>query len=261
MPKTIVVKVGGSTWESRPDGRPSGRDAGLEDIIALQGEGGRVVVVHGGGDVLSRWLGVHGVESRFVDGLRFTGEDALPVAVAVLAGLVNKELVAGINAAGGNAVGLSGADGGWLVARRRTKLGFVGDVERVDPSLLLTLLDRGYMPVVSSIGVASSGAQLLNINADAVAGEVAIALKADALAFLSDVAGVLDREGKTIERLSAGEVESLVADGTITRGMLPKVEACVRASAAGCESLIIDGRQQGALRSALAGQVAGTRVG
>jgi acetylglutamate kinase len=253
LSKTIVVKVGGSTWESR--------DATLDDIVALQREGQRLVVVHGGGDMLSRWLDVHGVESRFVDGLRFTGEDALPVAVAVLAGLVNKQLVAGINAIGGKAVGLSGADGACISARRRPELGFVGEVERVDAALPALLLDRGYMPVIAPIGVESGGTQLLNINADSVAGEIAVALKADVLAFLTDVPGVLDVDGRTLERLSAADIESLVRAGTISRGMLPKVEACVKAAAAGCAALIIDGRQQGALRSALQGQVAGTQVG
>ena len=253
LSETIVVKVGGSTWDSR--------DAALDDIVALQREEQRVVVVHGGGDMLSRWLDVHGVESRFVEGLRFTGEDALPVAVAVLAGLVNKQLVAGINAIGGKAVGLSGADGACISARRRAELGFVGEVERVDASLLATLLDGGYIPVIAPIGIERDGPQLLNINADTVAGEVAIALDADVLAFLSDVPGVLDSDGRTLERLSVADVESLVAAGTITRGMLPKVEACVKAAAAGCAALIMDGRQPGALRSALEGQVAGTRVG
>ena len=256
--KTIVVKVGGSTWDSR--------DAALDDIVALQREGNRIVVVHGGGDLVSRWLEVHGVESRFVDGLRATSEDALPVAVAVLAGLVNKQLVAGINAIGGKAVGLSGADGACIVARRRPELGFVGEIERVDAALLASLLDGGYMPVIAPIGVEGlpagrHGAQLLNINADTVAGEIAIALKADLLAFLTDVPGVLDINGKTLERLSASEFESLVRDGTISRGMLPKVEACLKAAAAGCTALIVDGREAKALRSALEGQVAGTRVG
>ena len=251
MAKTLVVKVGGSTWESR--------DAALDDIVALQREGHRVAVVHGGGDLVSRWLEVHGVESRFVGGLRATGEDALPVVVAVLAGLVNKQLVAGINALGGRAVGLCGADGVCVTARRRPELGFVGDVESVDAALLTSLLDGGYTPVIAPIGV--EGGQLLNINADTVAGEVAVALKADLLAFLTDVPGVLDGEGKMLERLSASQVESLVGDGTISRGMLPKVEACLKVSETGCMALIVDGRQGQALRSALEGRVAGTRVG
>jgi acetylglutamate kinase len=251
LARTIVVKVGGSTWESR--------DAALDDIVALQREGHGVVVVHGGGDLVSRWLEVHGVESRFVNGLRATGEDALPIVVAVLAGLVNKQLVAGINAIGGLAAGLSGVDGSCITARRRPELGFVGDVESVDGRLLSLLLDGGWMPVIASIGVENG--QLLNINADTVAGEVAIALKADLLAFLTDVPGVLDGKGNTLERLSKSHVESLVSDGTISRGMLPKVEACLKARAAGCTALIVDGRRAGALHSAREGRVAGTQVG
>jgi len=251
LSKTIVVKIGGSTWDSR--------DAALDDIVALQREGHRIAVVHGGGEMVSRWLAAQGVESRFVDGVRETGEDALPVAVAVLAGLVNKQLVAGINALGGRAAGLSGADGACIVARRRPELGFVGEIERVDAALLTSLLDGGYMPVIAPIGV--EGAQLLNINADTVAGEVAVALKADLLAFLTDVAGVLDSEGRTLERLSAPDVKSLTRNGTISRGMLPKVEACLKASAAGCAALIVDGRREGALRAALEGRIAGTRIG
>lgn len=251
MSKIVVVKVGGSTWDSR--------DAALGDIVALQREGHRVAVVHGGGEMVSRWLAVHGVESRFVDGVRETGGDALPVAVAVLAGLVNKQLVAGINAIGGRAAGLSGADGACIVARRRPDLGFVGEIEHVDAALLMSLLDSGYMPVIAPIGV--EGGQLLNINADTVAGEVAVALKSDLLAFLTDVAGVLDAGGKTVERLSASDVEPLVRDGTISRGMLPKVDACLKAGAHGCAGLIMDGRREGALRSALEGRIVGTRVG
>lgn len=209
--------------------------------------------------MVSRWLAVHGVESRFVDGVRETGEDALPVAVAVLAGLVNKQLVAGISATGGRAAGLSGADGACIVARRRPELGFVGEIERVDAALITSLLDGGYVPVLAPIGV--EGAQLLNINADTVAGEVAVALRADLLAFLTDVAGVLGAGGETLERLSASDVEPLTRDGTISRGMLPKVQACLKASAGGCVALIVDGRRQGALRSALEGRIAGTRVG
>ena len=252
LSKTIVVKVGGSTWESR--------DAALDDIVALQREGQRVVVVHGGGDLISRWLGIHGVESRFVNGLRFTGEDAMPIVVAVLAGLVNKQLVAGVNALGGRAVGLSGADGGCIRGKRRPELGLVGDIEGVDGGLLRSLLDSGYMPVIAPIGVESGGAQLLNINADTVAGEVAAALKADYLAFLTNVPGVLDADGKTMARLSAPQIESLARDGTISRGMLPKVEACLKASAAGCLALVIDGRQARGLRDALEGRISGTRV-
>ena len=256
MAQTIVVKIGGSTWDSR--------DAALDDIVALQREGQRVVVVHGGGDMISRWLEIHGVESHFRNGLRVTDEAAMPIVTAVLAGLVNKQLVAGINAAGGRAVGLSGADAVCVSARRLPDLGFVGEVDSVRSDLLSTLLDGGYMPVVAPIALEAAGdgfaPQLLNINADTVAGDIAAALNAGLLAFLTNVPGVLDGDGMTVEQLSAAQIESMVKDGTISRGMLPKVEACLKASTAGCMSLIIDGRQAQGLRDALAGRINGTRI-
>ena len=256
MAKTIVVKVGGSTWESR--------DAALDDLISLQREGYQLVVTHGGGDLVSRWLEIHGMESKFVGGLRVTDGEALPVVVAVLAGLVNKDLVAGINAQGGRAVGLSGADGGMIRARRRPELGFVGDIEGVNAELLRSLLEGGYMPVVAPVGINSGGealpSQLLNINADTVAGEIALALAADFLVFLTDVPGITDAQGQVVERLSAEEARALTDAGTIKGGMLPKVDACLRA-ASRTTALIVDGRWAHALQAALEGQVAGTRVG
>jgi acetylglutamate kinase len=257
LAKTIVVKVGGSTWESR--------DAAVDDLISLQREGHKLVAAHGGGDLVSRWLEIHGMESKFVGGLRVTDRDTLPVVVAVLAGLVNKELVAGINAQGGRAVGLSGADGGLIRARRRPELGFVGDIEGVDAGLLRSLLEDGYMPVVAPVGMNSGvealPSQLLNINADTAAGEIALALAADLLVFLTDVPGVVDAQGQVVERLSAEEARALTEAGTIKGGMLPKVEACVRAASSGTTALIVDGRWARSLRAAVEGQIAGTRVG
>jgi acetylglutamate kinase len=257
LAKTIVVKVGGSTWESR--------DAAVDDLISLQREGHKLVAAHGGGDLVSRWLEIHGMESKFVGGLRVTDGEALPVVVAVLAGLVNKELVAGINAQGGRAVGLSGADGGLIRARRRPELGFVGDIEGVDAGLLRSLLEDGYMPVVAPVGMNSGvealPSQLLNINADTAAGEIALALAADLLVFLTDVPGVVDAQGQVVERLSAEEARALTEAGTIKGGMLPKVEACLRAASSRTTALIVDGRWARSLRAAVEGQIAGTRVG
>jgi len=253
----IVVKVGGSTWDSR--------DAALDDLVSLQREGYQLVVAHGGGDLVSRWLEIHGMESKFVGGLRVTDGEALPVVVAVLAGLVNKELVAGINAQGGRAVGLSGADGGLIRARRRPDLGFVGDVEGINADLLRSLLEDGYMPVVAPIGINSGDealpSQLLNINADTVAGEIALALASDFLVFLTDVPGIMDARGQVMGRLSAQEAQALTEAGTIGGGMLPKVEACLRAAASHTTALIVDGRWAHALQAALKGQIAGTSVG
>ncbi|HEU5321046.1 MAG TPA: acetylglutamate kinase, partial [Methylomirabilota bacterium] len=187
------------------------------------------------------------------------------VAVAVLAGLVNKRLVASLTAAGGRAAGLSGADGGLLKARRFDEaLGFVGEVAGVDTRPLLDLLEDGFVPVVAPIaiewrGEAPSG-QLLNVNADTVAGAVAAALSARWLVFLTDVPGIRDGGGETLRALSPPRAEELRAAGVIEGGMIPKVEACLQAAAAGCRSVIADGRRAGALLEAIEGKT-GTVVG
>jgi acetylglutamate kinase len=247
----IVVKIGGSTLGSH--------DTTLEDVALLHREGRHIVVVHGGGDLVSRWLQAHGVEARFLDGLRVTEADALEVVVAVLAGLVNKRLVARLNALGARAVGLSGADGALLRARRaRPELGFVGEITGVERTLLQALLEGGWLPVIASVALQDeSGAangQLLNVNADTVAGEIARHLEAGALVFLTDVAGVLDGQGRLMKRLSASEARALVAKGTIAGGMIPKIEAALVADAGGTRTVVLDGRQPHALRSALAGR-------
>jgi acetylglutamate kinase len=249
----IVVKIGGSTLGSH--------DTTLEDVALLHGEGRRIIVVHGGGDLVSRWLQTHGVQARFLDGLRVTEADTLEVVVAVLAGLVNKQLVAQLNALGARAVGLSGADGALLRARRaRPELGFVGEITDVERTLLQALLDGGCLPVIAPVALEDEAgavtAQLLNVNADTVAGEVARHMGAAALAFLTDVAGVLDGQGRLMEQLSAGEARALVATGTIAGGMMPKVEAALVAASGGTRTVVLDGRQPHALRAALAGRKA-----
>jgi acetylglutamate kinase len=185
----IVVKIGGSTLGAH--------DTTLEDLVTLQREGARVVVVHGGGAVVTDWLKVHGAGTRFVRGLRVTDEAALDVVVAVLAGLVNKQLAGAINARGGRAVGLCGADGPVVLAAvREPEYGRVGAVCEVRTEVLEALADRGFMPVLSPVGfdveaqTGSGAAPLLNINADTVAGEVAATLGAERLIFLTDVPGV-----------------------------------------------------------------------
>jgi acetylglutamate kinase len=247
----IVVKIGGSTLGNH--------DTTLEDVASLHGEGRPIVVVHGGGDLVSHWLQMHGVEARFLDGLRVTEAATLEVVVAVLAGLVNKQLVAQLNALGARAVGLSGADGALLRARRaRPELGFVGEITAVERTLLETLLDGGWLPVIAPVAIEEEegvvSGQLLNVNADTVAGEIARHLGAASLAFLTDVAGVLDGRGLLMERLSAGEARALVAAGTIAGGMIPKIEAALAAAAGGTRTVVLDGRQPHALRAALAGR-------
>ena len=254
---TTIVKIGGSTLGAH--------DTTLEDVALLHREGRRLVVVHGGGDLVSRWLKVHGVRARFLDGLRVTEADTLEVVVSVLAGLVNKQLVAALNALGVRAVGLSGADGALLRARRaRPELGFVGEITAVDRALLEMLLEESYLPVVASIALEETGdavsGQILNVNADTVAGEVASYLKAAVLAFLTDVAGVLDSEGRVIKRLPSEEARSLVGSGTIAGGMIPKVEAALAAAAEGTRTIVLDGRRAHALREAIDGQAVGTVI-
>jgi acetylglutamate kinase len=248
MSDILVVKIGGSTLGAH--------DTTLEDVVALQRRDVRPVVVHGGGALISEWLKAHNVPTRFERGLRVTDERTLEVVVAVLAGLVNKRLVAGLTAAGGRAVGLSGADGGLFRAPLLDeKLGYVGEVAEVDTRLLLDLLDRGFVPVVAPIAVEWRGEaptdQLLNINADTAAGAVAEALAARWLVFLTDVPGIRGEDGEMVPALSPSRASALTKAGVIQGGMIPKVEACLQAAGLGCRSVIADGRRAGALGEAI----------
>ena len=255
--KRIVIKIGG--------GALGEHDTILEDLVWLQGEGFQPVVVHGGGKTINQWLERQGVPSRFVDGLRVTDVESIDVVVAVLAGLVNKRLVAAIGAVGGRAVGLCGADAGILRARiKDPALGLVGEPTGIDAVAVEELLTAGYIPVIAPIGLLeeSSGVAgtLLNINADTFAADMGGALKVDQFIFFTDVPGVCDESGTVFPHLSPDRVQSLLADGTISGGMIPKVEACLRALRHVPSSLILDGRRPGALRDCFAGQVIGTRI-
>jgi len=258
MSDIVVVKVGGSTLGSQ--------DTTVADIAELHSRGYWPVVVHGGGAVISDWLKRLEVPTHFKDGLRVTDAESLDVVVAVLAGLVNKQIVASLQAAGVPCVGLSGADGGLLHCRIvDEKLGFVGEVESVDPGPLVRVLLAGAVPVIAPIGLLSSdgkpAAQLLNINADTAAGSIATAIRAGWLAFLSDVPGVLDADGAVQPALSADDAARLRESGVIEGGMIPKVDACLRAAASGCRAVVLDGRTQHALISLIDGQTVGTVVG
>ena len=234
--QTVVIKIGGSTLGHS--------DTSLSDMVALHARGTRVVVVHGGGTEINRWLSRMGLESKFVDGLRVTGEEELRVVTAVLAGLVNKMLVAQLLDAGGKAVGISGVDGGLArAAITNPSLGRVGDVEHVDPGVVATLVAAGFIPVVSPVcfGSISGNTGLLNVNADDVAAEVAITIGASSLIYLTDVPGILDSTGHVMTRVEAADVEPLINSGTIRGGMIPKARACVRASRTVPRTRIIDG--------------------
>lgn len=216
------------------------------------------VVIHGGGNEVERWSGRLGLEPRTHDGLRVTDQETLEVVIAVLAGLVNTQLVAALTAAGRASVGLTGADGGLLRVRRRDReLGEVGEVIGADPSLLDTLIAAGLLPVVASIGIDGEGS-LLNVNADEVAGAIAAA-RGGVLLLCTDVAGV-QLDGRVLERLGVTEAERMLDDGSASAGMRPKLRAALVAARAGCEVRIVDGRSAADLSRALEGAEAGTVV-
>lgn len=248
----VVVKVGGSSEESAP--------SILADIAALRLAGALPVVVHGGGPEITRWLQQQGVPTTFHRGRRVTDRAALQVALAVLAGLVNKELVRLLQNQGVEAVGLSGVDGGLLMAERQNpELGLVGEVIAVRSDLLRLLLDRGAVPVLAPVALERAGArEILNVNADTVAGAVARALPAEALLFLTDVDGVRAADGSSLRRLAGEDVPALIASGIVSGGMIPKVEACLQARSGGARAAILDGRHPQAMLGWLSGEQLGT---
>ncbi len=256
---TTVVKIGGSTLGSH--------DTTLEDLITLQSEDHRLVVVHGGGKTISDWMERQGVRPRFVNGLRVTDLASLDIVVAVLTGLINKSLVASINSRGGKAIGLSGADGSMVQASiANPELGYVGKIEKINPDPIYAALSAGYIPVIAPVGYDPSRkpdeeGSLLNINADTVAGYISSALKAKRMVFLTDVEGVLDSSRRLISRITQRQAHSLVRSNVIGGGMLPKIEACLEAIEGGAISQIIDGRELRALKNLLSGENLGTRIG
>ncbi len=256
---TIVVKIGGSTLGSH--------DTTLEDLVALQKAGVNAVVVHGGGKIITEWMEKQGVRPRFVNGLRVTDAPSLEVVVAVLTGLINKSLVTSIHGLGGRAIGISGADGAMLQAKiKDPELGLVGEVVAVDHAPVKAVLDAGCIPVIAPVGVhpwdgSERAGSLLNINADTAAGEIAAALGAKRLVFLTDVEGVLDVSKRLIPRLTERQARGLMQSKVVAGGMVPKIEACLTALEKGSLPQIIDGRKPGALRDTLAGVALGTRIG
>ena len=258
MSKVIVVKLGGATLGSQ--------DTTIEDVVHLQRQGKSLVIVHGGGKVITDWLEKRGISPRFAHGERVTDEATLEVVISVLAGLVNKEIVAGINSLGGSAVGISGVDGGLIQGRiKDEELGYIGEVVRVNLAPLEALLKSGYIPVIAPVSLHSvdkpdKAPRVLNINADAVAGEVAAAIVAERLIILSDVVGVCDQSGNLLPRLSPDEAEALLASGVASGGMIPKIKACLRALSGTLVTRIIDGRQQHALLNEIEGHGGGTTI-
>jgi acetylglutamate kinase len=249
--RSFVVKYGGHAM-----GDPDAARGFAEDIVLLKAVGIDPVVVHGGGPQIGAMLKRLGVESRFVDGLRVTDKATAEVAEMVLSGAINKELVGWISQAGGKAIGISGKDGGLVTASKVTRttkdpdsqieqvvdLGFVGEPEAVDTTVLDTMCAAGMIPIVAPIGADKQG-NTYNINADTMAGALAAALGAARLLLLTDVAGVLGQDGKLLTDLTPADIARLRDDGTISGGMIPKLETCVKAVEAGCEAaVVLDGR-------------------
>ncbi len=254
----IVVKIGGSTLGSH--------DTSLRDLVQLQEEGHEVVVVHGGGNVISQWMQRQGLAPQFVGGLRVTDAPSLEIVVAVLTGLINKELVSSMHEFGGRSVGLSGIDACMIEAKiGNPELGFVGEVTAVNVELIRSLLDSGYIPMIAPLGVhvrdgSENAGSPLNINGDTVAGELAHALEAEQLVFLTDVGGVMDGGGRVIPRLDRRRADILFNSGVIQGGMIPKLSACLRALERSPLATIVDGRQPNALLDCVQGNSMGTTI-
>ncbi len=254
--KTMVVKYGGNAMVE-----DELKVSFALDVILMKHIGINPVIVHGGGPQIGEVMKKMGMEPRFIDGYRVTDHETMNVVEMVLVGRVNKEIVNLINTQGGKAVGLGGKDGGLILGRKKhlTKrdkkdqppeiidLGMVGDVEEINPDILFTLDDGGFIPVIAPVGVDKNG-ETYNINADLVAGKVAEKLNAEKLVLLTDIEGVKDKEGNFLTSLTEAEVLRHVEDKTIHGGMIPKVECCMRAIEGGVtKAHIIDGRVEHAL--------------
>ena len=249
--KRFVIKYGGHAM-----GDAALADAFARDVVLLKQVGIEPIIVHGGGPQIGAMLERLKIKSEFVDGLRVTDAETVEIVEMVLSGSINKQIVSAINAAGGRAVGLSGKDGNLMSVRklRRTRretdsniekildLGFVGDPSHVDPELLDSLTSSDIIPVIAPIGVGEDGATY-NVNADTAAGAIASAVNAARLLMLTDVTGVLDKEGGLIADIGVEQARLLIEDGTISGGMIPKVETCIEAVEKDVEAAVImDGR-------------------
>jgi len=247
----VVVKYGGHAMGQEQTARDF-----ANDIVLLEQTAINPVVVHGGGPQIAAMLKKLGIKSEFVDGLRVTDQSTVEIVEMVLAGSINKQIVGYINAAGGKAIGLCGKDGNMVTARKVTRtvvdpdsniekivdLGFVGEPEKVDLTVLNHVLGKEMIPVLAPVAAAAGGGTF-NVNADTFAGAIAGALKAKRLLLLTDVPGVLDKDKNLIEELSVADARRLIADGTISGGMIPKVETCIYALDQGVEGVVImDGK-------------------
>ena len=263
----LVLKLGGSvvTHKDKPFTPHKGNIARLSAEIADAGAR-PLVVVHGGGNIVTQWLKRQGITTEIVRGERVTDLPALDVVTAVLTGLVNKKVVAAINCLGGRAVGISGIDGALIESRiKNSEMGYVGSVEKVNRKVLDALLETGFVPVVAPVSLYSvnrpeKAAQIINVNGDPIAGELAVAVGAEKLVFLTDTEGVRDGSGNLMPRIAADEAVELIESGVISGGMIPKINACLRALTTGAITRIIDGEQAHALVREIDGAAGGTTI-
>src|SRR3984893_1746767 len=233
--QVVVVKVGGRAIEQR-------KEETLLDIVLLRYVGMRPVLVHGGGPEITALSDRLGIPSEFRDGLRVTDAATMDVVKMVLTGKVNPDLVATLNRLGGQSVGMSGEDGPSIIAEKLDEsLGFVGRVTQINPEPVTALLERGYIPVLASVGLGYDG-QAYNINADTVAAEIAVALGAAKLILMTDVPGILDAGGQVVNELDRERAGRLITEGVVRGGMIPKLQACLRSLDAVPEAHVIDGR-------------------
>lgn len=247
--KTIVVKYGGNAMTDE-----SLQKSFAHDVVLLKLIGLNPIVVHGGGPQIDSALKRLGKEGNFIQGMRVTDSDTMEVVEWVLGGQVQQDIVMMINQAGGKAIGLTGKDGGMIQARKKLMpnkenpnapldIGFVGEITSLDPSIVKTLVEDQFIPVISPIGFNYEEGAVYNINADLVAGKVAEVLMAEKLLLMTNIPGVLDKEGKLLRRLSSRTIDELFADGTITGGMMPKIASALEAAHNGVGSVhIVDGR-------------------
>lgn len=256
---TFVMKCGGSTLEELPGSFYS-------DLAKLQAEGVQPVIVHGGGPAISDNLNKLGIETHFVNGLRYTSEEVLDVVEMVLAGSINKKVVRRIAQSGGKALGMSGVDGGLIIAKpvqASAEVGLVGDVTDVNAELIEGVLKLGYMPVIAPVGVGTDGSRY-NINADTAAGAVASVLGVHQMIVVTDVPGILKNTGgekRVLETVTVQQIEDMILTGEIYGGMIPKVRAaiaCIQGKVD--EVIIVDGSEPGILGRVLSGEKIGTRI-
>ncbi len=248
--KTVVIKFGGNAM-----GDEALANAFAQDVVYLKQSGVNPIIVHGGGPQIGRMLAKLSIESEFINGLRVTDKPTVEVVEMVLAGAINKEIVSAINRQGGKAVGISGKDANLMVATRITEMpdptsnmmqaidiGYVGEPKYVNPHIVDVISNSDLIPVIAPVAMSQDG-ETLNINADSFASALAARMKAKRLLLLTDVAGVLDTEGELISSLTVTDAKELIRNGTITGGMIPKMEGCIEVVESGVEAVvIIDGR-------------------